>query len=79
MIGAFAKIVQNITKIMSNKTDGANQAVLDNIREGRDTDKAMEAAEKHMFAVASYLSGDTDKDDLKKSHKKYSTRYFKYN
>ena len=79
MLGAFAQAIANIAKIFANKTDGENLQKLNIAKDYKDTEKAMEAAEKHMFAVGSFLDHNLDEDQLERLHKKYSKLYFRYN
>jgi len=75
----IADAIAQVARIFANKTDGSNMQTLETVKRYKDTDKAMEAAEKHMFSVASFVNGTVSKDQLERLHKKYFDRFFKYN
>ena len=79
MITGITNLLSQVARIFANKTDGDNAIKINQVKNYRDTDRAMEAAEKFIFSTASYLSGTINERQFKVLYKKYRERFFKYN
>jgi len=75
----IADAIAQVARIFANKTDGNNMQTLKTVKRYKDTDKAMEASEKHMFSVASFIDGKITLKQMTYLHRKYFDRFFKYN
>ena len=79
LIDNIAGAITQIFRVWGNKTDGDNVQKLDIVKQYRDTDKAMEAAEKFFFSATSYLDGKIERRQFKVLYNKYFKLFFKYN
>ena len=79
MISAISNAVAQVARIFANKSDGDNAIKIKQVKDCRDADRAMEAAEKHMLNTMSFLNNKISLKQFTYLHDKYSERFFKYN
>jgi len=72
-------LIKQGLRVWGNKTDGENQQKLETVKRYKDTDKAMDASEKHMFGADSFFDGKITKRQFQVLHEKYWKTFFKYN
>jgi len=78
MLG-IAEAIGQIARIFANKTDGDNAIKMHQVKDYKDTDTAMNAAEKHIFAIDSYLNDKISEKQMTYLHKKYKKIFFDNN